>query len=62
LSRTDDDVSSEFGEPEVDDSPALPDVADVAKDIVNPKSTRKAEKTKGITRDREPNIGRAERR
>ena len=62
LGRTDDDVSSEFGEPEVDDSPALPDVADVAKDIVNPKSTRKAEKTKGITRDREPNIGRAERR
>lgn len=57
LGRVDDSVYSEPGEDEVDDSPAMPDVVDVAPDITKPKSSKS-------TKDKipEPGAGRAKRK
>ena len=57
LGRTDSDVSSEPGEQEVDDTPLMPDVADVAQDITRPKRASALSKPQEV----EPNIGRAKR-
>jgi hypothetical protein len=50
LGRTDDSVSDEPDDPEVDDSPVTPDVADVAQDIVNPKMKPKSKEKPGVGR------------
>jgi hypothetical protein len=58
LGRTDTDVSSEPGEEEVDDTPLLPDVADVAQDITRPKRASELSKPQAV----EPGAGRAKRK
>jgi hypothetical protein len=49
LGRTDKDVSSEPGEPKVDDD--LPDVTTAAADIVNPRRTQEPETPTGVGRE-----------
>ena len=57
LHRTDESVSSEPGVPEVDDTPVMPDVTDVAQDITKPKSSSNTK-----PQEPEPNIGRAKQK
>jgi hypothetical protein len=51
IGRTDDSVSKEPGEPEVDDGPNLPDVATAAADIVNPRRKQEPETPIGVGRE-----------
>ena len=51
LGRTDSDVSSEPGEPEVDDGNDLPDVTQAAADIIEPKRRKEPETQVGIGRE-----------
>ena len=51
LGRTDKDVSSEPGEPNVDGGPNLPDVTTAAADIVNPRRRQEPETPIGVGRE-----------